>query len=444
MVAALASSICVGTAGASARASSTFASDPSFGHQGLITGTVGPAELVATTSSRATLKDDRGRIIVGVANGGEWQVRRFLPGGLLDRSFGDQGEVVITDWGGIGETGSGANLSSAAIRSDGRILLVGYVGSHFVGSTRKGVAYMVMKQLMPDGSPDNSFGQENGGMVFGNSSGASSVALRADGRFVVAGFRQLSTTGSSDDGILVGLTADGKRDPNFAGGGTINIPGFGSKDSYLLDVDVLPNGRIMAAGASQNRIMVIKLRADGTYDRSFGKGGRVLQNPGPGNCRCSIGRALDRDSKGRIIVAGHVSSVKLDGAGFGITTRFKKSGRVDRSFGLRGTVRLFATPRSRRYATNLSDMTVDAKGGIWVTGSAGLVSGEDRKAVGVRYLPNGNRDKRFRRGKKTFGLGKVTVGWDVFRDGRKVYLTGRYDRANTERYYSMRFMPRDR
>ena len=303
---------------------------------------------------------------------------------------------------------------------------------------------MIMKQLMPDGTPDSSFGQENGGLVFGHHSGASSVALRADGRFVVGGFRQLSSTGPADDGILIGMTADGRRDPTFAGGKTITIPSAGRKSSYLLDVDVLPNGRILAVGATQNRVLVIKVRGNGTYDRSFGTGGRAIVDPGGKRCRCSIGRAMDQDKKGRVIVTGYVSSADLDGAGYGITMRFGKDGVLDRSFGSGGVARLYATPRASRYATSLVDTAVDSKGGIWVTGNAGSLSGKNRKAVIVRYLPSSKRDRRFRRGRMTIGLGEVTTGWEVFRAGRKIYLSGRYSRGGSDSFYLKRFKLRFR
>jgi len=89
------------TSGAFAQARSDFVNDPAFGKQGLVTGGVGPISLSASLSPQAFATDKQGRVLVGAANGYQWQVWRFLPNGDLDSSFGDQGKVVITEVGSI-------------------------------------------------------------------------------------------------------------------------------------------------------------------------------------------------------------------------------------------------------------------------------------------------------------------------------------------------------
>ncbi|MBK5233089.1 MAG: hypothetical protein JJE13_08940 [Thermoleophilia bacterium] len=408
--------------------------DPTFGTNGLVTAELGPDNLSPIVSSKSLLRDHRGRIVVGEANDNGWQVRRYFSNGNLDPSFGDGGKVVIESWGG-NNWSTGANLASAALRPDGRILLVGFVrpGS---GQT----SYMVLKQLLPDGSPDTSFGWIDGGLNFGAGNGAVSTALRPDGRIVIGGFSELTSTGSGYNGVVIGLTADGNRDPSFRGGESIVIPGDGSKSSYFPDVEVLPNGQILAAGTKANRFLVIKLRKDGNYVPSFGKNGRAVFGK---DCRCSIARAMDRDSKGRIVVTGQVRGPNDDKAGYGLTVRFKANGDLDRSFGNDGLVRLYATSRTGSNTTNLYDTTIDSKGGIWVTGSAGPEFNGNRRAVTARYLPSGKLDKRFfKKGKLITRLGESSVASQVLALGRQIYLSGRYKTGGTDRLFLRRFVSR--
>jgi len=431
--------------GASAEAKSDFVSDPSFGGRGLVMGGVGPAGLSASRAPTAFAKDEQGRVIVGAASGPVWRVWRVLPSGDIDSSFGEQGEVVITRWGGY--TASTTDLTSGVLRPDGRILLVGYVGSYAVGDIRKGDATMVMVQLMPDGSPDLSFGQD-GSKSAAYLNGAARVALRPDGGFLVGAFRQITRTGRTDDGALYSYTADGRRDWNFGGGksrGSVNILGAPHKPSYVFDVEVLRDGRILATGVSKNNLLLMRLHEDGSPDRSFGRSGRLTFLPGgKRETFVATSRDMELDKKGRIVLAGFVYPKDASKADYGLVMRFGKNGRVDRSFGNNGIVRLYATPRKgEERATRLYDLAIDPKGGIWVTGSAGRSARGERHAIVARYLPNGKKDARFfKNGLLNIKLGDGSTGSAVLRAGRKIYVSGRYYHGDQERFFLKRIKPR--
>lgn len=420
-----------------------FETDVAFGDRGLVTGKVGPIDKSSTLGPRILATDQYGRAIIGGASGGKWFVWRLLPDGSRDSSFGDQGQVVITEWGYVDWEGA-AVLTSAVIRPDGRILLAGYVGSYPSGLIRMDDAWFVMKQLMPDGSPDSTFGR-GGGRSFGHRRGAVDLALRPDGGFLVAAFKQLRQTGRTDDAALYSFEADGKVVRDFGPGenvDSVNVLGAPRKASYFFDVDLLPDGRMLVCGTKRNRLLLMRLHGDGSRDRSFGRGGQVSWLPK--RTVWASARDMEVDRKGRIVLTGSTDPVEPTDAAYGVLLRFKRDGQVDRSFGSSGVARLYATARSgvdRR--TSLFDVTIDSAGGIWVTGSAGRAERGDRKAVAVRYLANGSKDRKFfRKGVLKFRLGDGSVGTSSLRAGRKIYVSGRFDRGNQERFFLKRLRPR--
>lgn len=420
-----------------------FAGDQSFGTASITSGSIGPVDLSASLSPEALGIDSSGRLIVGAASGSQWKVWRVMPDGQIDTSFGDGGEVTVSEWGGI-TYGTAANLGSGAVRPDGRILLVGYKGSFVVGAVRQKTAYMVFKQLLPDGTPDPSFGTNDGGRFAGITRGAVGVALRPDGRFVVGAFKQMPQNGRTDDGALLGFDADGGIDQTFAGGKAVDILGAPGKPSNVFDVKILRNGRILASGVVRNRLIVMRLRSDGSYDQSFGKGGRVVLLPGgKKKTLWAAARSIDQDRKGRIVIAGDASQVDFEErASYGLIIRLRSNGKLDRSFGSNGIARLYATRKYGRYTSRLYDIEIDRAGGIWVAGSAGGSLRNERRAITARYLPNGKKDRSFfKRGIFKLQMGDNSLGSTLVRDGRQMYLSGRFDQGTQEHFFLKRFSP---
>ena len=116
------------------------------------------------------------------------------------------------------------------------------------------------------------------------------------------------------------------------------------------------------------------------------------------------------------------------------TIRLTRRGRLDPTFGRRGIVRL-----ARGQSTQLVDVAVDHRGGIWVTGSTGPNRG-DRRTITVRYRPNGRFDRRFyRRGLLITGPRDSSAGWRVLAAGRSVYLSGKWERNGNQNFILRRF-----
>ena len=185
----------------------------------------------------------------------------------------------------------------------------------------------------------------------------------------------------------------------------------------------------------------MRLQADGSPDRSFGKSGRIILLPGGKKATlAAISRDMERDRKGRIVLAGFVYPRDAAKADYGLIMRFRKNGRLDRSFGSNGSVRLYATPRKgEERSTRLYDLTIDPKGGIWVAGSAGRSARDGRHAIVARLLPNGRKDRRFfKKGLLKIKLGEGSTGSAVLREGQKIYVSGRYDHGDQERFFLKR------
>jgi uncharacterized delta-60 repeat protein len=152
--------------------------DPTFGVSGLVftdfTDCPNTREFVCTWGSIGLQTD--GRIVVAGTDGSDFVVARYLADGRPDPSFGATGQVA-TDF--SGETDAAFAL---ALRADGRITVV---GATFQSSTTYAFG---LARYNVDGTPDESFGS------FGKltsdldaHSFATGVALRPDGKLVVAG-----------------------------------------------------------------------------------------------------------------------------------------------------------------------------------------------------------------------------------------------------------------
>lgn len=176
---------------------------------------------------------------------------RYRRDGSLDRDFGVGGRVT-TDLGDY-------DVIAALVRQpDGKLLAAGYSATST--STPEQIA---LARYLPDGRLDPGFG--DGGRVItvlGGFSLANEVALRPDGRFVVAG--QTATASGGLDFAVVAYHPDGSLDESFGAGGVVTTDfGTGGDEAHSLvvqtdiggaTIDELaalawqPDGRLLAAG----------------------------------------------------------------------------------------------------------------------------------------------------------------------------------------------------
>jgi len=166
--------------------------------------------------------------------------------------FNSVGEVV----GNAKPTVREGNVTSILELPDNRILVVGVTGT--VASD------FFVRRYFPDGSDDASFGnggETNLSLVSGDDVGYR-AALQADGKIIVAGFS--ASGGNSNDFGVARLLFDGVPDSSFGSGTSPSVVisvGSGTTDQAYA-VAVRPDGRIVVAGDSSGDIGIVQLHGD--------------------------------------------------------------------------------------------------------------------------------------------------------------------------------------
>jgi uncharacterized delta-60 repeat protein len=179
-------------------------------------------------------------------------------------------------------------------------------------------------RFLPNGSLDASFGG-TGVVITEFAPNAwdipTSVAVQPDGKILAAGY-------SDNDFAIVRFALDGTLDPSFNGTGKVKRHISGSDEIY--DILLQPDGKIVVAGVSGSltrKVTLARYLPDGTPDNSFGTGG-LLELPNPSGA-IEIGYALARQGDGKIVVAGQ------SGGDF-LVVRVTAGGQPDGSFGTNG------------------------------------------------------------------------------------------------------------
>jgi uncharacterized delta-60 repeat protein len=269
----------------------------------------------------------------------------------------------------------------------------------------------------PDGTPDPAFAPPSAGGSF-----IDDVAVAADGKVYVAVSRFNSDTDDASYVISPLNGATGQLDPSYGGGdGVAEVPGVG----YGLTAVVPgPGGTLVVVGrpadGNDGRVLVARLRADGTPDPTFGHGaGRVLVDAGPAYM---FAPAVAVDGSGRVVLAlGHIETPDVT------TLRLKPDGSTDTFFAPVS----FATDGPAGSA-QVSRVLVAADGKVVVVGAGpsptGFVYPGPRYGSFIaRYTPAGALDTSFGGGlgvQQSAGVGGSLPGADLLPDGR-VVVAGR-------------------
>ncbi|RKH32682.1 hypothetical protein D7Y13_18025 [Corallococcus praedator] len=291
----------------------------------------------------------------------------------LDSAFGTGGVAMPA----LGLTS--VRINAVAAQSDGKWVLVGSTGS-------TGLRDVLVARLLPDGSPDTSFGSQ-GVVVTDVCAGddyVDAVTVLSDGRILVAGGALAGTntcSGTKYQSVLLArYTSTGAPDTTFGGTGVRTFQlSTGSSTLHAVTVDT--NGRIVGAGTVQNGnldLLVIRLLPTGEQDTTFSGDGVASANPGQED----DGLCVVAESDGKIMVAGTTSGnfnkVALE--------RFNADGTRDRSFNYFTDLRsVEITPRTLH---RLAD-------GRWLLGGRAVYSDGSMKAALARVTATGSEDTSF-------------------------------------------------
>jgi len=300
--------------------------------------------------------------------------------GDLDPAFGG-GDGMAT----FSLSSESESIGTVLATTGGRILLL--------GEDDGPVESIAVARLTAAGDPDTGFGGGDGKvrMQFLDGSDAyNGLVVLPSGKIAVA----VATSASGGRSKLgVGqFTASGVADSTFGGGDGKVIIDLG-KDFYAYDMVALPSGKLLICGEfyvtdDDAKFLVVRLKANGTLDHSFGGGDGIAQTQF---------RALDDgawrialDTQGRIVVDGWVEEAG-GGGDYDIgVARYMPDGAPDHTFSGDG-----------RVVTQMFEHADDWAYGLGLQGNKIVVGahadpGDGRKRIALlRYLPGGGLDPDF-------------------------------------------------
>jgi uncharacterized delta-60 repeat protein len=273
-----------------------------------------------------------------------------------------------------------SGASAVAIQADGKIVAAGFTFDE-TANIDFGVA-----RYEPNGTLDPTF--ESDGRVttdfFGLFDLANAVAIQSDGKIVLAGSAMENL---ANDFALARYNPDGSLDSTFDGDGKLTTDFSGGGD-IAYGVVVQPDGKILAAGVSNNLassaddVALVRYNADGSLDSTFGVGGRVLTDFGEGEV--AFGVALQPD--GKVIAVGSAERTN-SAASDCLILRYDSKGVPDPTFGSNGVVlTAFLVARS---------VTLGPDGRIVVAGAASDPANPGGFFAVARFLKNGTLDASF-------------------------------------------------
>lgn len=245
--------------------------------------------------------------------------------GGLDLTFG-KGGIVTSDFGGGLE-----QIEDIAVLPDGKILAAGHTWEEGAAGPRFSVA-----RYDKNGKLDKKFGKA--GIVrvavaeeqFDYSEGRA-LAVQPDGKFIVVGKAHNPEMYHSTFG-MARFNANGTLDKTFGKGGKVltpldDITGFGH-DQEAFAVAIAGDGKIVVVGETAGYptdFAVLRYDSKGKLDKKFGHAGIVTTDFGGDDSASAVTIQPD----GKIVVAGKGVMGDNDYA----IARYNKDGKLDKSFG---------------------------------------------------------------------------------------------------------------
>ncbi len=350
--------------------------DPSFSSDGMVVTSFpnGATEIFDIAVQRD------GKIVAAGAFGPEdtadFALARYRPNGKLDRSFSRNGRVTLR----FGPGGAGAQIHAIVIQPNGRIVAAGYV--------QTGSDYdLALARFLPNGRLDRTFGGDGKVRTSVGTYALAHALVRQPSGKIVAG----AVVGLPDSRFAAfRYRRNGTVDRSFGptGNGRVMTP-VGEDFAGVADALVQPDGKIVLAGTAtvggNQDFAVVRYRRNGTLDPGFGSGG-IATTPVVGtNSDRANGVALQPD--GKIIAAGETQDLSSDADDFALV-RYTTNGDPDPTFGSAGIVTTSVGPDY----DSAEDVVVQRSGRIV---AAGFTFGTPTRFAIVRYGPGGTPDPSF-------------------------------------------------
>lgn len=317
---------------------STGALDPGFDGDGILLDDIADSEALALALARQA----DGRVVVVGGSRGlyEQALARLKPDGSLDSTFSGDGRTTIATGGSI------SYLADVALQADQRIVVAG-------AGLWTNVFRLTLARCLPNGSLDATFNGTGLLIVppVGADEGAPTLAVQPDGRLLLAGTTDVLVNSQTHTLIRVSrFLANGLADPSFGGGGTV-ILDAGGTDAGGPQLALLADGRLLIAGwrvryvaqLAISEIFALRLTPSGALDPTFGSGGVAVPALPDGN-RTPTDLLLQPD--GRLVLVGsdYISATNRNPWALRLTD----AGQLDPTFGVQGYQVVSASPVDER------------------------------------------------------------------------------------------------
>lgn len=210
------------------------------------------------------------------------------------------------------------------------------------------------------------------------------LEVQSDNKIVSAGRRESIAASTF---CISRILANGGLDTSFNGTGFLEVS-FGTGVSRGNCMKLQNNGKILVggrSGSSSQFFSILRLNTDGSFDSTFGTGGKV-QTLMSGQC---LPYSIAIQSDGKILMGGYVLNNPY-GYDFALV-RYMPDGALDTSFGVNGIV---ITTINTSYNDIINKILVQNDGKIVVVGNDADGTGASRMSM-VRYLTNGIIDATF-------------------------------------------------
>lgn len=364
--------------------------DNTFGTGGKVSDSAG-----YENSAYATAIQSDGKIVVAgtsssysstVGDYYRFVLLRYNTNGTLDNTFDGDGRVLC-------DSGKNRDAFALAIQADGKMIVAGTIDSNFA-----------LYRYNSNGSLDNTFGVS--GKVITDIAITSldiiySLALQSDGKIIACGTTYNSSTNS--DIALIRYNTNGSVDNTFGTAGKVitSVAAFDEGTSLA----ILSNGKMIVAGAADDKFAVLRYNSNGSLDNTFDTDGKVSTAIGTSAAGTSV--AIQSDDK--IVVAG------VSDDDFAIA-RYNNSTLGIANLSLASAQDFHVAPNPFSYATQLSfegDMLHDAN--ITVYNALGVKVKElDHISGSSVYfyrdtLPNGTYFMVVKQDNEIRGIQKLTI-----------------------------------
>ena len=221
--------------------------------------------------------------------------------------------------------------SHVLIQSDGKILVAGDQTDHPIFGPQR----FAIVRYLSNGTLDSSFGTNGKAtFLFESQSFLNDMSLQSDGKILLAG--------QSSSGYCVArVSTDGTLDTSFGTNGyTVLAPTFGSAaiNSVVVYVDdsFLVSGTEQIQNSTNYSLKLIKFNANGLVDTSFGNQGILVPDL---DFESNLGGKILIQSDGKIIIGG-ASKISENNALIEKTyfSRLNVNGSIDSFFGTNGVL----------------------------------------------------------------------------------------------------------